>query len=100
VRARDPAQTPQEVTYGIQVCLAITYAKLGRHADAEAMLTTVQSWYGDRGAYQYAEIYSQWGDTPKALAWLEKSTRLGDSGLVGLKVDSLLDPCATNRASR
>ncbi|HWS68133.1 MAG TPA: protein kinase [Steroidobacteraceae bacterium] len=87
-----PRANPSGSYYGIQVCLAITYAKLGRHADAVAMLTTVQSWYGDRGAYQYAEIYSQWGDTPKALAWLEKSTRLGDSGLVGLKVDSLLDP--------
>jgi hypothetical protein len=45
------------------------------------MLTTLQSWYGDRGAYQYAEIYSQWGNTPKALAWLEEAMRLGDSGL-------------------
>ena len=87
-----PRANPAGSYYGIQVCLAITYEKLGRHADAEAMLTTVQSWYGDRGAYQYAEIYSQWGNTPEALAWLEKSTRLGDSGLVGLKVDSLLDP--------
>jgi hypothetical protein len=56
------------------------------------MLTTLQSWYGDRGAYQYAEIYSQWGNTPNALAWLEKALRLGDSGLAALKVDELLDP--------
>jgi TolB-like protein/Tfp pilus assembly protein PilF/predicted Ser/Thr protein kinase len=88
-RARaDPAGSH----FGIQVCLAITYEKLGRHADAEAMLTTVKSWYGDRGAYPYAEIYSQWGDTPKALAWLETARRLRDSGLEGLKVDPLLDP--------
>jgi TolB-like protein/Tfp pilus assembly protein PilF/predicted Ser/Thr protein kinase len=77
---------------GIQVCLAIIYEKLGRHADAEAMLTSLQSWYGDRGAYQYAEIYSQWKNTPEALAWLEKAMRLGDSGLAALKVDQLLDP--------
>src|SRR5712692_10002042 len=25
----------------------MTYEKLGRHADAEAMLTTVKSWYGE-----------------------------------------------------
>jgi hypothetical protein len=56
------------------------------------MLTTMQSWYGDRGAYQYAEIYSQWGNASKALAWLETAMRLRDSGLAALKVDPLLDP--------
>jgi serine/threonine protein kinase/tetratricopeptide (TPR) repeat protein len=78
--------------FGIQVCLAISYEKLGRHANAESMLATLQSWYGDRGAYQYAEIYSQWGNMPKALAWLEEAMRLHDSGLASLKVDQLLDP--------
>jgi serine/threonine-protein kinase len=78
--------------FGIQVCLAISYEKLGRHRDAEAMLTTLQSWYGDRGAYQYAEIYSQWGNRPKALAWLETAMRLHDSGLAALELDRLLDP--------
>jgi serine/threonine protein kinase/Tfp pilus assembly protein PilF len=76
----------------VQVCLAITYEKLGRHPDAEAALKTLKSWYGDRGAYQYAEIYSQWGNAPKALAWLDTAMRLSDSGLDGVKVDPLLDP--------
>jgi tetratricopeptide (TPR) repeat protein len=74
------------------VCLALSYEKLGRHADAEAMLTNLQSWYGDRGAYQYAQIYSQWANTSKALAWLEKAMQLRDSGLAALKVDGLVDP--------
>ena len=87
-----PHADPAGSYNGIQVCLAITYEKLGRHADAEAMLTTMQSWYGDRGAYQYAEIYSQWGNASKALAWLETAMRLRDSGLAALKVDPLLDP--------
>ena len=87
-----PGVHPAGSYHGIQVCLAITYAKLGRRADAEAMLTSVQSWYGDRGAYQYAEIYSQWGNTPMALDWLEKAMHLHDSGLAALKVSSLLDP--------
>jgi serine/threonine protein kinase/Tfp pilus assembly protein PilF len=78
--------------HGIQVCLAIAYEKLGRHADAQAMLTGVQSWYGVRGAYQYAEIYSQWGNNPMALEWLEKAMLLHDPGLAALKVNSLLDP--------
>jgi TolB-like protein/DNA-binding winged helix-turn-helix (wHTH) protein len=87
-----PRVEPAGIYFGIQVCLAMTYGKLGRHEDAEAMLKTVQSWYGDRGAYQYAQIYSQWGDAARALAWLEKAMRLHDSGLAAVKVDSLLDP--------
>jgi serine/threonine-protein kinase len=87
-----PRVDPAGIYFGIQVCLAMTYEKLGRHADAEAMLRTVQSWYGDRGAYQHAQIYSQWADAAKALSWLEKAMRLHDSGLVAVKVDSLLDP--------
>ena len=43
-------------------------------------------------AYQYAEIYAQWGDTPKALEWLETAMRLRDSGLIELKTDPLMDP--------
>ena len=41
------------------VCLAITYDKLGRHTDAEAMLTKLQTWMGDADTYQYGEIYAQ-----------------------------------------
>ena len=56
------------------------------------MLKTLQSWYGDRGAYEYAEVYAQWGYRTKALEWLEKGLRLHDSSLVALQVDYLLDP--------
>ena len=96
--ARDSCERMQPLTgaaggyFGIQVCLALAYEKLGRRADAETMLTNLQSWYGDRGAYQYVQIYSQWADTPQALAWLEKAMQLRDSGLAELKVDALLDP--------
>jgi len=87
-----PRANPAGSFYGIPVCLAITYERLGRHADAEAMLTELQSWYGDRGAYSYTEIYSQWGDVPKALAWLEKAMHLRDPSLSMLKADPLVDP--------
>jgi TolB-like protein/tetratricopeptide (TPR) repeat protein len=78
--------------WGNQVCLAIVYDKLGRHADAEAMLGKMKVDYGDIAAYQYAEIYAQWGNTSAALDWLEKAFRLHDDGLLGLKTDPLLDP--------
>ncbi len=47
---------------------------------------------GDTAAYQYAATYAQWGDTPKALEWLETAMRLRDPGLSLLKADPLMDP--------
>jgi tetratricopeptide (TPR) repeat protein len=75
-----------------QQCLAVIYDKLGRHADAEAMLSKMKTEDGDTSAYQYATIYAQWGNRPQALEWLETALRLRDPGLVHLKTDPLLDP--------
>jgi TolB-like protein/tetratricopeptide (TPR) repeat protein len=75
-----------------QLCLAITYDKLGRHADAEGVLAKLRASQGDDVAYQYAEIYAQWGETAKALQWLDTTVRLRDPGLSSMKVDPLMDP--------
>ena len=75
-----------------QQCLAVIYDKLGRHADAEAELAKFKAWGGDGGAYQYATIYAQWGNLPKALEWLETALRLRDPGLIFMKTDPLMDP--------
>ncbi len=75
-----------------QQCLAVVYDKLGRHADAEAALAKYRTVQGDGGAYQYGAIYAQWGNTPKALEWLEVAMRLRDPGLELLKTDPLMDP--------
>lgn len=74
-----------------QLCLAITYDKLGRHTDAEAMLAIMRTALSDGAAYQYAEIAAQWGDAAKALDWLETAFKLRDPGLQDLKHDALLD---------
>ena len=73
-------------------CLAVAYDKLGRQADAQAGLKKWQATGGDAGAYQYATIYAQWGDTAQALEWLATAMRVRDSGLTYLKVDPLMDP--------
>jgi tetratricopeptide (TPR) repeat protein len=75
-----------------QGCLAITYDKLGRHADAEAMLTKIRASQGDADAVLYAMIYAQWGNTTKALEWLDTAVRLRASDLEALKVSPALDP--------
>jgi tetratricopeptide (TPR) repeat protein len=79
----DPAQL---------ACLAMTYHKLARHADAKAALAKLTAISGDDGAVTYAAIYAQWGEVPTALAWLEKALRLRDPSLVDVRTTPLLDP--------
>ena len=78
--------------YAGQMCLAVTYDKLGRHADAESMVARWKASRGDADAYQYAEVYTQWGNAAKALDWLDTAVHLHDPGLEYLKADPLLDP--------
>jgi tetratricopeptide (TPR) repeat protein len=90
-RARSSCESKVD-DWGNQQCLAVTYEKLGRHADAEGMLARLKATLGEAAAYQYATIYAQWGRIPDALAALEKSKRLRDPGLEYLKADPLMDP--------
>ena len=73
-------------------CLAVTYDKLGRHADAEAVLAKMKAANGNAAAYQYATIYAQWGDAQKSLEWLDTAEHGRDPGLPNLKTDPLMDP--------
>jgi TolB-like protein len=79
-------------TLGGKVCLAKTYQKLGRRADAEAELQALRASSGDEGAFDYAAIYAQWGDVARALEWLETGWRLRDPSLTELKAEPDLDP--------
>jgi TolB-like protein/Flp pilus assembly protein TadD len=90
-RARASCETTPD-DWGSQLCLAVLYDKLGRHADAETELAKLRAAMGDAAAYQYATIYGQWGNRAKALEWLETAWRLRDPGLINLKTDPLLDP--------
>ena len=90
-RARASCETKPDYWLS-QQCLAVIYDKLRRHADAEAELSKITSAQGDTAAYQYATIYAQWGNLPKALEWLETALKLRDPGLLDLKTDPLMDP--------
>jgi TolB-like protein/Flp pilus assembly protein TadD len=74
-----------------QVCLALTYDKLGRHTDAEAMLAKYLASTGNTGATACSKVYAQWGNTARALDWLETSLRVRNPDLQELK-DPLFDP--------
>jgi TolB-like protein/Tfp pilus assembly protein PilF len=78
--------------WGAELCLAIVYGKMGRRAEAETQRARLEADWGDSVAYQFVEIYGQWGDSRKALDWLDRAMQLHDPGIVRLKVDRLLDP--------
>jgi TolB-like protein/Flp pilus assembly protein TadD len=74
------------------ICLAYVYDKIGRRADAEAILAKMRADCGDECAVGYAYIYLEWGDVARALDWLETAMRLRDPYLVYVKADRRLDP--------
>jgi TolB-like protein len=78
--------------YQVQLCMPLVYERLGQPAAAEAALATAIAAQREFSAYQYAQIYAQWGDTKKALDWLETALRIRDTGLEYLKTDAFLDP--------
>jgi serine/threonine-protein kinase len=76
------------------LCLAIVWHKLNRETEANSELAALRASAADENdqAYQYAEVYAQWGKPAQALDWLETAYRVRDPGLLQLKVDYLLDP--------
>jgi hypothetical protein len=73
----------QDARAAARICAALRMAGI--------MLAKMKSLLGDAAAFQHAQIYAQWGNTPKALGWLENAFRLRDPGLEQVKMDPLLD---------
>ncbi|MEO5973129.1 MAG: hypothetical protein ABIP91_07190, partial [Sphingomicrobium sp.] len=72
--------------------IAIAEQRLGNQAAADAALARMRSELGDASLYQQAQVLAQWGDVAGALASLERARAVGDSGLIYLATDPLLDP--------
>jgi TolB-like protein/tetratricopeptide (TPR) repeat protein len=89
--ARESCSEPPIYIYS-HVCLAIVYHQEGRIPEAQQEVKMIMDDAGDSAAFQFAEIYAQWGDVPKALDWLDTAYRLHDEGLGVLKTSSNLDP--------
>jgi serine/threonine protein kinase/tetratricopeptide (TPR) repeat protein len=89
--ARSSCEKKAESEYA-QLCLALAYYRLGQHPDAEAMLAKLRDSMGDTRAFQYAEIYAQWGRPTQALKSLDTAIQLRSPSLEWMKTDALLDP--------
>jgi TolB-like protein/tetratricopeptide (TPR) repeat protein len=72
--------------------LAVAENRLGNAAAAKQAMTQLVAELGDSALYQQAEVLAQWGQADAALATLERARAIGDSGLIYLTTDPLLDP--------
>lgn len=72
--------------------LAIVDQRRGDRAAARKHLADLVAEVGDNALYQQAEVLAQWGDSEGAIAALERARAIGDSGLIYLSTDPLLDP--------
>jgi TolB-like protein len=71
--------------------LAIVEHRLGRKTAArEAYAQLMKD--GDRVLYQQAQVLAQWGQLDTAIERLQGALKVGDSGLIYLRNDPLLDP--------
>jgi tetratricopeptide (TPR) repeat protein len=70
------------------------YARMGREAEARAMISELQKHVQSTGVgrYEIALVYAALGEKDEAFAWLEKSFAARDKGLTYLKIDPCLDP--------
>jgi TolB-like protein/Flp pilus assembly protein TadD len=72
--------------------LAVVLRRLGRQGEAEAALSQLIADFGDSAHYQQAQVLADWGRREAAFEHLGQALAHGDSGLIYLRNDPLLDP--------
>ena len=68
-------------------CQGIGYARLGQADAAYEAIDTLKQVYGEKAAYQQAQIYAALGEDDNAIEALQLAWDKRDAGLVSLKVD-------------
>ena len=70
------------------------YARVGRTADARAILPKLEQHIEKTGVgrYEIALVYAGLNEKDQAFAWLDKALASHDKGLTYLKIDPCLDP--------
>jgi tetratricopeptide (TPR) repeat protein len=85
-------QMQEPVGFLRHTALAIFYHRIGDQGKADAELAAMKDEYGDAAAFQYGEVYANWGQPGKAVEWLKLSRDTGDPGFMGLYQDPWLEP--------
>ncbi|MFZ4689863.1 MAG: tetratricopeptide repeat protein [Polymorphobacter sp.] len=82
----------EKQSWARQTGLAIIAWKQGDKPTSDRLLAALVAENGDTALYQQAQVRAQRGDSAGALAALERALMIGDSGLLSLRNDPLLDP--------
>ena len=72
--------------------LAMVARRKGNGAEALKLFDQMVAEHGINSLYQQAQIYAQWGDVAKSVAALLDARAAGDSGLIQMYYDPLLNP--------
>jgi serine/threonine-protein kinase len=70
--------------------LATIYAAMGKHAESDAALKTLEESYPADNAYEIAQIHAYRGEANAGFEWLQRSFRMHDSKILFIKTDPLL----------
>jgi len=77
--------------------LAVARFKTGDPEAAKAAMAKLVADFGDNSLYQQGQVLAQWGQPNDAILALQRAYAAGDSGLVQLQSDPLLDPLRDDR---
>jgi tetratricopeptide (TPR) repeat protein len=70
--------------------LATVYTAMGRHAESDAEMKTLEESYASDDAYGIAQLHAYRGEPDAAFDWLQRSFRMHDSNIIYVKTDPLL----------
>jgi len=70
--------------------LAMIYSAMGKHAESDAALKTLEETYASDDAYEIAQLHAYRGEADAGFEWLQRSFRMHDSKILSIKADPLL----------
>lgn len=70
--------------------LAAVYTAMGRRAESDAALKTLEESSASDNAYEIAQIHAYRGEADAAFEWLQRSFRMHSSDILFIKTDPLL----------
>jgi serine/threonine protein kinase/TolB-like protein/Tfp pilus assembly protein PilF len=70
--------------------LAMAYSSMGRRAESDAALKSLEGKFASTDTYAIAEVHAYRGETDAAFEWLDRAYRRHSVGMLSVKADPLL----------